>query len=157
MSQAEGQQKNLLHSIESLPSRGPLSSLDPDLLLLKATSAATLSCLGECLSILQHNVSQAARNITTHTPGLSTDNNSGWSVAKPATDEPVENGSVMGLSNSTTNKASPSPAHRSSKEVHKGSELDHAVLMVAHAAIPGTLPTQTVKYADRPQHLELLK
>ncbi|XP_060725863.1 oxysterol-binding protein-related protein 10 isoform X3 [Tachysurus vachellii] len=122
MSQAEGQQKNLLHSIESLPSRGPLSSLDPDLLLLKATSAATLSCLGECLSILQHNVSQAARNITTHTPGLSTDNNSGWSVAKPATDEPVENGSVMGLSNSTTNKASPSPAHRSSKEVHKGSE-----------------------------------
>ncbi|XP_027005826.1 oxysterol-binding protein-related protein 10 isoform X3 [Tachysurus fulvidraco] len=122
MSQAEGQQKNLLHSIESLPSRGPLSSLDPDLLLLKATSAATLSCLGECLSILQHNVSQAARNITTHTPGLSTDNNSGWSVAKPATDEPVENGSVMGLSNSTTNKASSSPAHRSSKEVHKGSE-----------------------------------
>lgn len=72
MSQAEGQQKNLLHSIESLPSRGPLSSLDPDLLLLKATSAATLSCLGECLSILQHNVTQAARNITTHTPGLNT-------------------------------------------------------------------------------------
>ncbi|RXN07029.1 oxysterol-binding -related 10-like isoform X2 [Labeo rohita] len=55
MSQAEGQQKNLVNSIESLPSRGPLSSLDQDLLLLKATSAATLSCLGECLSILQHN------------------------------------------------------------------------------------------------------
>ncbi|KAK3572444.1 hypothetical protein QTP86_032667 [Hemibagrus guttatus] len=121
MSQAEGQQKNLLHSIESLPSRGPLSSLDPDLLLLKATSAATLSCLGECLSILQHNVTQAARNITTHTPGLNTDSNSGWSGAKPTTDEPVENGSVMGLSNSTTNKASPG-AHRSNKEVHKGSE-----------------------------------
>lgn len=30
-----------------------------DLLLLKATSAATLSCLGECLSLLQHNVVQA--------------------------------------------------------------------------------------------------
>uniref|UniRef100_A0A8C2XQQ7 Oxysterol-binding protein n=1 Tax=Cyclopterus lumpus TaxID=8103 RepID=A0A8C2XQQ7_CYCLU len=30
-----------------------------DLLLFKATSAATLSCLGECLSMLQHNVVQA--------------------------------------------------------------------------------------------------
>ncbi|XP_034166667.1 oxysterol-binding protein-related protein 10 isoform X2 [Pangasianodon hypophthalmus] len=125
MSQAEGQQKNLLHSIESLPSRGPLSSLDPDLLLLKATSAATLSCLGECLSILQHNVTQAARNITTHTPGLNTDSHSGWSGPKPTTDEPVENGSVMGLSTSTTNKAASSPAHRS-KEVHKGSEHSSA-------------------------------
>uniref|UniRef100_A0A4W6CJZ3 Oxysterol-binding protein n=1 Tax=Lates calcarifer TaxID=8187 RepID=A0A4W6CJZ3_LATCA len=58
--QAEGQQKNLVNSIEPLPPRGgPLSSLDEDLLLLKATSAATLSCLGECLSMLQHNVVQA--------------------------------------------------------------------------------------------------
>ncbi|KAA8591991.1 hypothetical protein FQN60_017365 [Etheostoma spectabile] len=57
---AEGQQKNLVNSIESLsPRGGPLSSLDEDLLLLKATSAATLSCLGECLSMLQHNVVQA--------------------------------------------------------------------------------------------------
>ncbi|XP_071251795.1 oxysterol-binding protein-related protein 10-like isoform X4 [Salvelinus alpinus] len=64
MAQAEGQQKNLVNSIESLPSRGPLSSLDQDLLLLKATSAATLSCLGECLHILQHNVSQAAQHVT---------------------------------------------------------------------------------------------
>ncbi|XP_032375235.1 oxysterol-binding protein-related protein 11 [Etheostoma spectabile] len=60
MIQAEGQQKNLVNSIESLsPRGGPLSSLDEDLLLLKATSAATLSCLGECLSMLQHNVVQA--------------------------------------------------------------------------------------------------
>lgn len=57
MSQAEGQQKNLVHSIDSLPTRGPLSCLDQDLLLLKATSAATLSCLGECLNILQQNQS----------------------------------------------------------------------------------------------------
>ncbi|KAI5106402.1 oxysterol-binding protein-related protein 10 isoform X1 [Silurus meridionalis] len=125
MSQAEGQQKNLLHSIESLPSRGPLSSLDPDLLLLKATSAATLSCLGECLSILQHNVTQAARNISTQTPGLNTDTNSGWSGPKLAADELVENGSVMGLSTSTINKASPSQAHRS-KEVHQGFEHSSA-------------------------------
>lgn len=53
MSQAEGQQKNLVQSIDSLPTRGPVSCLDQDLLLLKATSAATLSCLGECLNILQ--------------------------------------------------------------------------------------------------------
>ncbi|XP_056235715.1 oxysterol-binding protein-related protein 10-like isoform X1 [Seriola aureovittata] len=60
MSQAEGQQKNPVTSIETLPPRGgPLFSLDEDLLLLKATSAATLSCLGECLSMLQSNVVQA--------------------------------------------------------------------------------------------------
>lgn len=58
MSQAEGQQKNLVRSIDSLPTRGPLSCLDQDLLLLKATSAATLSCLGECLNILQQTQSQ---------------------------------------------------------------------------------------------------
>lgn len=59
MSQAEGQQKNLVHSIDSLPTRGPLSCLDQDLLLLKATSAATLSCLGECLNILQQTQSRS--------------------------------------------------------------------------------------------------
>uniref|UniRef100_A0A672NTX3 Oxysterol-binding protein n=1 Tax=Sinocyclocheilus grahami TaxID=75366 RepID=A0A672NTX3_SINGR len=53
MIQVEGQQKSLVQSIESLPMRGSLSCLDQDLLLLKATSAATLSCLGECLNILQ--------------------------------------------------------------------------------------------------------
>uniref|UniRef100_A0A8C2ZN96 Oxysterol-binding protein n=1 Tax=Cyclopterus lumpus TaxID=8103 RepID=A0A8C2ZN96_CYCLU len=59
MSQAEGQQKNLVQSIDSLPTRGPLSCLDQDLLLLKATSAATLSCLGECLNILQQTQSHS--------------------------------------------------------------------------------------------------
>ena len=58
MSQAEGQQKNLVHSIDSLPTKGPVSCLDHDLLLLKATSAATLSCLGECLNILQQSQGQ---------------------------------------------------------------------------------------------------
>ncbi|KAG7235495.1 hypothetical protein INR49_002631 [Caranx melampygus] len=60
MSQSEEQQKSLVTSVESLPPRGgALCSLDEDLLLLKATSAATLSCLGECLSLLQTNVIQA--------------------------------------------------------------------------------------------------
>lgn len=61
MSQVEGQQKNLVHAIESLPGSGPLTALDQDLLLLKATSAATLSCLGECLSLLQQSVHQAGQ------------------------------------------------------------------------------------------------
>uniref|UniRef100_W5LMB6 Oxysterol binding protein like 10 n=1 Tax=Astyanax mexicanus TaxID=7994 RepID=W5LMB6_ASTMX len=52
--EAEARQKTLVQSIDGLPRRGSVSCLDQDLLLLKATSAATLSCLGECLSILQH-------------------------------------------------------------------------------------------------------
>ncbi|ELW47937.1 Oxysterol-binding protein-related protein 10 [Tupaia chinensis] len=61
MNQVEGQQKNLVHAIESLPGSGPLTALDQDLLLLKATSAATLSCLGECLSLLQQSVHQTGQ------------------------------------------------------------------------------------------------
>ncbi|XP_060767869.1 oxysterol-binding protein-related protein 10 [Neoarius graeffei] len=53
LGQAECQQKSLTHSIELLPWRGCVSCLDQDLLLLKATSAATLHCLAQCLSILQ--------------------------------------------------------------------------------------------------------
>lgn len=61
MNQVEGQQKNLVHAIESLPGSGPLTALDQDLLLLKATSAATLSCLGECLHLLQQSVQQVGQ------------------------------------------------------------------------------------------------
>ncbi|XP_023694806.1 oxysterol-binding protein-related protein 10 isoform X5 [Paramormyrops kingsleyae] len=71
MSQAEGQQKTLVQSIESLPTRGPLSSLDQDLLLLKATSAATLSCLGECLNILQQSACQNAHGNSRGPPTVS--------------------------------------------------------------------------------------
>ncbi|XP_062254935.1 oxysterol-binding protein-related protein 10-like [Platichthys flesus] len=82
MSQTDGQQKNLVTSIESLPPKGgPLSTLDEDLLLLKATSAATLSCLGECLSLLQHNVVQALNQNQNqnqnHVPCLSLNHSSG--------------------------------------------------------------------------------
>ncbi|KAK2090198.1 Oxysterol-binding protein- protein 10, partial [Saguinus oedipus] len=69
MNQVEGQQKNLVHAIESLPGSGPLTALDQDLLLLKATSAATLSCLGECLNLLQQSVRQAGQ--PSHKPGAS--------------------------------------------------------------------------------------
>ncbi|XP_037527302.1 oxysterol-binding protein-related protein 11 isoform X2 [Rhipicephalus sanguineus] len=45
---------NLAQSIESLPSHGPgFKYYDKDMLLLKATSCATVMCLEQCLSILQ--------------------------------------------------------------------------------------------------------
>lgn len=69
MNQVEGQQKNLVHAIESLPGSGPLTALDQDLLLLKATSAATLSCLGECLHLLQQSVQHVGQ--PGHKPGAS--------------------------------------------------------------------------------------
>uniref|UniRef100_A0A672ML39 Oxysterol-binding protein n=1 Tax=Sinocyclocheilus grahami TaxID=75366 RepID=A0A672ML39_SINGR len=59
MSQAQGQHRDLIQSIEGLPcSQGP-SPLDQDLLLLKATSLATMTCLSDCLHILQ--LQQVAR------------------------------------------------------------------------------------------------
>uniref|UniRef100_A0A4W4HQ25 Oxysterol-binding protein n=1 Tax=Electrophorus electricus TaxID=8005 RepID=A0A4W4HQ25_ELEEL len=118
MSRAEEQQKNLQQSIESLPGGGPLSSLDPDLLLLKATSMAALSCLGECLSILQHSVSQAARSVTT--PCV--ENMAGWPGPKPASEEPVKNGGLTGLPTSSSNKPPASPAQRNKELLKKPSE-----------------------------------
>ncbi|XP_016313644.1 oxysterol-binding protein-related protein 10-like [Sinocyclocheilus anshuiensis] len=117
MSQAEGQQKNLVNSIESLPSRGPLSSLDQDLLLLKATSAATLSCLGECLSILQHNVCQAAQHIThSHMQGSNTDNVSNWSRPKTASEGHVKIGELT-HNNTSTRHQPHSPLHRNNERL----------------------------------------
>lgn len=53
MSHAEGQQRDLIRRIECLPTSGLLSSLDQDLLMLKATSMATMTCLNDCFHILQ--------------------------------------------------------------------------------------------------------
>ncbi|KAF4020832.1 hypothetical protein G4228_012757 [Cervus hanglu yarkandensis] len=53
MSHAEGQQRDLIRGIECLPASGHLSSLDQDLLMLKATSMATMNCLNDCFHILQ--------------------------------------------------------------------------------------------------------
>ncbi|XP_051811738.1 oxysterol-binding protein-related protein 10 isoform X3 [Acanthochromis polyacanthus] len=114
MSQAEGQQKNLVQSIDSLPTRGPLSCLDQDLLLLKATSAATLSCLGECLNILQQTQSHSQapppsqasqRNHAGH--GAPSDGVPVWTVPKSPSGEPWKNGGLTPL-----RSAEPSPALR---------------------------------------------
>ncbi|XP_004562643.1 oxysterol-binding protein-related protein 11 [Maylandia zebra] len=59
MSQAQGQHKDLMQGIEGLPVTPGLSPLDQDLLMLKATSMATMNCLNECLHILH--LQQVAR------------------------------------------------------------------------------------------------
>ncbi|XP_076008544.1 oxysterol-binding protein-related protein 11-like [Genypterus blacodes] len=59
MTQAQGQHRDLIQSIEGLPATPGLSPLDQDLLMLKATSMATMNCLNECLHILH--LQQVAR------------------------------------------------------------------------------------------------
>lgn len=59
MTQAQGQHRDLIQSIEGLPAAPGLSPLDQDLLMLKATSMATMNCLNECLHILH--LQQVAR------------------------------------------------------------------------------------------------
>uniref|UniRef100_A0A8C9WES2 Oxysterol-binding protein n=1 Tax=Scleropages formosus TaxID=113540 RepID=A0A8C9WES2_SCLFO len=59
MTQAQGQHKDLIETIEGLPSAPGLSPLDQDLLMLKATSMATMNCLNDCFHILQ--LQQVAR------------------------------------------------------------------------------------------------
>lgn len=59
MTQAQGQHRDLIQTIEGLPPAPGLSPLDQDLLMLKATSMATMNCLNECLHILH--LQQVAR------------------------------------------------------------------------------------------------
>ncbi|XP_060036468.1 oxysterol-binding protein-related protein 10 isoform X4 [Erinaceus europaeus] len=100
MSQVEGQQKNLVHAIESLPGSGPLTALDQDLLLLKATSAATLSCLGECLNLLQQSVHQAGP--PGHKPAAS-ESILGWHGPKSHSTEQLKNGTFGSLPSASAN------------------------------------------------------
>ncbi|MBN3325925.1 GADL1 decarboxylase, partial [Atractosteus spatula] len=124
MSQAEGQQRNLVHSIESLPAKGPLSALDQDLLLLKATSAATLSCLGECLNILQQNVSQ----VTQQSRGMPAESAPAWPGPKASQSaEQLKNGGLTPFPSAGAHlswSAEPSPAPSlSSTGLPQGEEL----------------------------------
>uniref|UniRef100_A0A8C4YQ06 Oxysterol-binding protein n=1 Tax=Gopherus evgoodei TaxID=1825980 RepID=A0A8C4YQ06_9SAUR len=99
MSHVEGQQKNLVQAIESLPGSGPLSALDQDLLLLKATSAATLSCLGECLNLLQQSMHQAGQH---NNRTLPSENILGWPGPKSHSTE-LKNGAFSSLSSASAN------------------------------------------------------
>ncbi|XP_036001233.1 oxysterol-binding protein-related protein 10-like isoform X2 [Fundulus heteroclitus] len=112
MSQAEGQQKNLVHSIDALPTKGPLSCLDQDLLLLKATSAATLSCLGECLNILQQTQSHSSQappqsHASQRSRGTPSDGVPVWTVPKSPSGDTLRNGGLT-----PSQSAEPSPALR---------------------------------------------
>uniref|UniRef100_G1KQ26 Oxysterol-binding protein-related protein 10 n=1 Tax=Anolis carolinensis TaxID=28377 RepID=G1KQ26_ANOCA len=100
MSQVEGQQKNLVQAIESLPGSGPLSALDQDLLLLKATSAAALCCLGECLHLLQQSINQVSPHSNRTLPS---ENILGWHGSKSNSSEPLKNGALSSLTASSTN------------------------------------------------------
>ncbi|KAG8442902.1 hypothetical protein GDO86_011638 [Hymenochirus boettgeri] len=91
MAQVEGQQKNLVHAIESLSGSGPLSALDQDLLLLKATSAATLSCLGECLHLLQQSIYQTGQNNRNN----NTDSILSWHGPKSHSTENFKNDAIL--------------------------------------------------------------
>jgi len=52
--EAEDQSHHLENTISSLPKSGEyMNCLDPDLLLLKATSSATLRCIQDCINMLQ--------------------------------------------------------------------------------------------------------
>ncbi|XP_038580650.1 oxysterol-binding protein-related protein 10 isoform X3 [Micropterus salmoides] len=137
MSQAEGQQKNLVQSIDSLPTKGPLSCLDQDLLLLKATSAATLSCLGECLNILQKTQSHSQaptqsqaseRNYSAH--GAPSDGVPVWTAPKSPSGELLRNGGLTPL-----RSAEPSPALRKRSLSH-GAER--------HTGLEDISPTEEV-------------
>uniref|UniRef100_A0A452J248 Oxysterol-binding protein n=1 Tax=Gopherus agassizii TaxID=38772 RepID=A0A452J248_9SAUR len=99
MSHVEGQQKNLVQAIESLPGSGPFSALDQDLLLLKATSAATLSCLGECLNLLQQSMHQAGQH---NNRTLPSENILGWPGPKSHSTE-LKNGAFSSLSSASAN------------------------------------------------------
>ncbi|XP_052800561.1 oxysterol-binding protein-related protein 11-like isoform X2 [Mya arenaria] len=59
MMEAEDYSHGLTEKINTLPYSGePICGLDSDMLLLKATSAATLQCLGQCLTMLQQRQKQ---------------------------------------------------------------------------------------------------
>ncbi|CAH2304969.1 oxysterol-binding -related 11 [Pelobates cultripes] len=63
MTRAESQQRELMRSIEGLPSSGQLSALDQDLLMLKATSMATMNCLNDCFHMLHQQHAAFSKHI----------------------------------------------------------------------------------------------
>ncbi|XP_036070092.1 oxysterol-binding protein-related protein 10 isoform X3 [Oryzias melastigma] len=123
MSQAEGQQKNLVQSIDSLPTKGPLSCLDQDLLLLKATSAATLSCLGECLNILQQTQSGSqGPPASQHNHGARSDGAPVWTVPKSPSGEQLKNGGLTPLRSARLSPALRKRSLSRGAERHSGLE-----------------------------------
>ncbi|XP_050773002.1 oxysterol-binding protein-related protein 11 isoform X1 [Gopherus flavomarginatus] len=127
MSQAEGQQRDLIRNIECLPASGHLTSLDPDLLMLKATSMATMNCLNDCFHILQlQHASQqkgslpAGTTISWLEPKISLSNHLKNGAAQDFSSEPNKPASVI------KEQSMPEPSHltREAEEINPDEELE---------------------------------
>ncbi|XP_067891266.1 oxysterol-binding protein-related protein 11 isoform X3 [Heterodontus francisci] len=87
MNQAEGQHKDLVRTIEGLPPFGEqISALDQDLLILKATTMATMNCLNDCFHILQ--LQQAAYQRSSFSAGTTIE----WLEPKLSLSDHLKNG-----------------------------------------------------------------
>ncbi|XP_078454029.1 oxysterol-binding protein-related protein 11 isoform X1 [Lampetra planeri] len=92
---AENQQRQLVSTLESLsaPDKGQrqqeenVTALDRDLLMLKATTAAALRCLSDCLSVLNHQ-----QSLHQPAPPLPAGMQVHWFDPKPAPKEGLKNG-----------------------------------------------------------------
>ncbi|XP_043360902.1 oxysterol-binding protein-related protein 11 isoform X2 [Dermochelys coriacea] len=126
MSQAEGQQRDLIRNIECLPASGHLTSLDPDLLMLKATSMATMNCLNDCFHILQlQHASQQKGSLSGTTiswlePKISLSNHFKNGAAQNFSSEPNKPASVI------EEQSVPEPCHltREPEEINPDEELE---------------------------------
>ncbi|CAM5088485.1 unnamed protein product [Natator depressus] len=126
MSQAEGQHRDLIRNIECLPASGHLTSLDPDLLMLKATSMATMNCLNDCFHILQlQHASQQKGSL----PGTTIS----WLEPKISLSNHFKNGAAQNFSSEPNKPASvieeqsvPEPCHltREPEEINPDEELE---------------------------------
>ncbi|XP_067843412.1 oxysterol-binding protein-related protein 11 isoform X2 [Heptranchias perlo] len=102
MNQAEGQHKELVRTIEGLPPFGEqISALDQDLLMLKATTMATMNCLNDCFHILQ--LQQAAQQRSSFSAGTTIE----WLEPKLPLSDHLKNGSAH---QSSTEKDQPKAA-----------------------------------------------
>ncbi|KAK3914666.1 Oxysterol-binding protein-related protein 11 [Frankliniella fusca] len=109
----------LVRAVEDLPVSGPgMHSSDADLLVLKATTSATLQCLGHCLSILQQQ--QLAPPSTPALPPVPTVPGSSQSLS--STGKPT-----LTKKNSLTSHAPASPSHfEGKKRSGKFKKLKHS-------------------------------
>ncbi|XP_055493693.1 oxysterol-binding protein-related protein 11 isoform X1 [Leucoraja erinacea] len=90
MNQAEGQHKELVRTIEGLPPFGEqISSLDQDLLMLKATTMATMNCLSDCFHILHL---QQAANQKSYFPSCERGTTIEWLEPKLSISDNLKNG-----------------------------------------------------------------
>lgn len=107
----------LAQSIESLPSHGPgYKYYDRDMLVLKATSCATVMCLEQCLNILQESKAHC------HPAGLPANSTVEW-LEPPSSSTEVPDGGDGGGNHSEPG-ASCKPGHTTASSCLSGPVLD---------------------------------